>query len=995
MNPRIHPFRLVAAFVAANVTPLVHAGTLWDGGATDDLFGSGDNWDPNGAPSPGSTVDLTFAGTTRLTPNNNYTPFDDFRNLDFAAGAGSFVITGNAIDLFGRVENQGTNLQTVSIALAINAGQPKTGEFNPVNGDLLINGSDVFTNGNSLQIWGNNSKTVTFNTVISQAGGITVNQNSNVVLLGANTYTGNTAINAGTLSVGNGGTTGQLGTGAVSIAGGSTLTFNRSDALSVSNAISGAGAVVTGGGGTITFGNQKIYTGGTTINSGILDLTGGGGGSGTIRGTATVNTGGTLRLSTGDATGWAGGSAALTTINLNGGTLNINTTANQTLGGAVINMTGGSITGVANSNLDFFNGTSALNVLSSAATSTISGTRINLRQNGGVTFNVADGASATDLLVSSVISNSAGFTGNNLKKTGLGTMQISAANTFNTAIEVQQGRLLVTGFNGLLNVSGVTVSSGATLELGATNIFVGGHGTALANSRVLTINGGTLLMNGSFDSRFGNVILNNGATWTSNRALTAWDALLGNTSTGAATVSVTGTGASTMNGSGGIHLQGFQNFAVDNVTGDAATDLNVTMRLDNAGNAGGTGGITKSGAGTMLLNGQNTYTAGSVVDAGILAVDGNQQSNRLTNNHAVTVNGGAFEIRGVNALPTAGNAVDVTVNAGGSLNVVSGGSAAIGSGGESHGHVRNLNLNGGSVNLSYSGIGSAYNGESLQLNGTVTVGGSAASTIQSSGNTSNSGIALAGNRTFTVNDVTGNGASDLIVSAELENTDTSPGDDGFTKGGAGTMELTVANSYSGVTNVQQGTLKLGASGSIASSSQIILGANTTLDVSAVSGGWTLGASQTLSGSGTVLGSTTVAGTLNIGSSPGAMNVTGDLGLGNLSIWNVEIGGTGLLDFDRLLVSGQLAAGGTINISLINSFVPATSDSFQIANFGSFVDNGYTFNFSSAPLSGGQSWETGSFATNGTITVVPEPGVFGLAGLGFAGLMLRRRRASGR
>lgn len=991
MNPRILNFRLVAAFVAANVTPLVHAGTLWDGGAGDDLFGSGDNWDPNGAPSPGNTVDLTFGGTTRLTPNNNYTAFDDFRNLDFLAGAGSFVISGNAIDLFGRVENQGTNLQTVSIALAINAGQPKTGEFNPVNGDLLINGSDVFTNGNTVQIWGNNGKTVTFNTIISQAGGLTVNQNSNVVLLGANTYGGTTAINAGTLTVGNGGTAGQLGTGAVSIATGSSLTFNRSDAVSVTNAISGAGSVAVTGGGTVTFSNQKTHSGGTTIGTGILDLTGGGGSAGTIRGTATVNAGGTLRLSTGDATGWAGGSSALTTINLNGGTLNINTTSNQTLGGAVINMTGGSITGVANSNLDFFNNTSALNVLSSATTSTISGTKINLRQNGGVTFNVADGASATDLLVSSVISNSAGFTGNNLKKTGAGTMQLSAVNTFNTAIEVQQGRLLVTGFNGLLGASGVTVSSGATLELGATNIFVGGHGSAMANSRVLTINGGTLLMNSSFDSRFGNVTLNNGATWTSNRALTAWDALLGNTSTGAATVSVTGTGASTMNGSGGIHLQGLQNFAVDNVTGDAAADLVVTMRLDNAGNAGGTGGITKSGAGTMLLNGQNTYTGGTVVNAGILAVDGNQQSNRLTANHAVTVNGGAFEIRGVNALPTAGSAVDVTVNAGGSLNVVSGGSAAIGAGGESHTHVRNLNLNGGAVNLSHSGAGNAYNGESFQLNGNVVVSGSSASTIQSSAGTGVSGVALAGNRTFTVNDVTGTTASDLVVSAELENTDTSPADDGFTKAGAGTMELTTANSYSGVTNVQEGTLKLGASGSIATSSQIILGASTTLDVSAVSGGWTLGASQTLSGTGTVVGDSTIAGTLNIGSSPGVMNVAGDLGLGSLSTWNVELGGTSLIDFDRLLVSGELAAGGTINVSLINSFAPATSDSFKIADFASFVNNGFTFNFSSAPLSGGQSWDTSGFATTGTIGVVPEPGVFWLIGLGFAGAALRRRR----
>ena len=56
-----------------------------------------------------------------------------------------------------------------------------------------------------------------------------------------------------------------------------------------------------------------------------------------------------------------------------------------------------------------------------------------------------------------------------------------------------------------------------------------------------------------------------------------------------------------------------------------------------------------------------------------------------------------------------------------------------------------------------------------------------------------------------------------------------------------------------------------------------------------------------------------------------------------------------------------------------------------------MNNGYTFNFSSAPLAGGQSWDTSTFATNGTIAVVPEPGVFWLIGLGFAGAALRRRR----
>lgn len=202
------------------------AGTTWDGGGTDNNWSTSENWTPDGAPSVGNTIDLTFDGVTRLNSINDYTAFDDFHSLTFAATAGAFNLSGSAIDLFGKIENYSATAQTISMDLAINGGQSGTGEFNPVNGDIIINSSNVFTNGNTLHVYGVNGKTVTFgaSTVISQTGHFNVEQASNVIFLGNNTYSGTTNVLAGSLTVGNGGTSGALGSGTVTVASGATLT---------------------------------------------------------------------------------------------------------------------------------------------------------------------------------------------------------------------------------------------------------------------------------------------------------------------------------------------------------------------------------------------------------------------------------------------------------------------------------------------------------------------------------------------------------------------------------------------------------------------------------------------------------------------------------------------------------------------------------------------------------------------------------------------------
>src|SRR5207247_2043306 len=114
---------------------------------------------------------------------------------------------------------------------------------------------------------------------ISGTGSLTQSGSGTLILTNANSYTGTTLINAGTLQVGNGGASGTLGTGAVT--DNATLVFNRSDTFTVTNAISGTGSLTQSGSGTLIFTNANIYTGTTVISAGTLQV-GNGGASGTL-----------------------------------------------------------------------------------------------------------------------------------------------------------------------------------------------------------------------------------------------------------------------------------------------------------------------------------------------------------------------------------------------------------------------------------------------------------------------------------------------------------------------------------------------------------------------------------------------------------------------------------------------------------------------------------------------------------------------------------------
>ena len=353
------------------------------------------------------------------------------------------------------------------------------------------------------------------------------------------------------------------------------------------------------------------------------------------------------------------------------------------------------------------------------------------------------------------ISSAAIFSG--LYKVGTGSLKLTNANTFSSGVSILSGAIILSGGSDRLPV-------GAALSLGS------GTGS------------GKLVLGDSSGAV--------GQTLTS--------------------IGVNGTGTS--------------NAIVGGGSSPSTLTVNLTADAVYSGKIGGTAAnenslnLAKTGAAVLTLNGANSFTGTTTIHGGTLAVDGNQVKNRLCNNHSVRINsGGVFEIRGVNALPNSTNAVDVTVNSGGMLTVVSGTSAYGGS--QSHAHLRNLTLSGGTVGLVYAGTGTAYSGESFQLNGNVTVNGSSASSIQGTGTTATTGVALSGNNIFTINDVTNNADADLVVSVELENKDS--GANGLIKDGTGSMALTGTNTYTGDTTVTGGTLSLGGS-AIADTNKLIV-----------------------------------------------------------------------------------------------------------------------------------------------------------------------------
>ncbi|MFD0895456.1 autotransporter-associated beta strand repeat-containing protein [Luteolibacter ambystomatis] len=164
------------------------------------------------------------------------------------------------------------------------------------NGAIRVDGTSTVFSGSvnmsaDVRIGAGSSVSPVFSGVVAGVGNLEINGAANVsgtiIFSGNNTYTGTTTITTGVLQIGNGGTSGTLGVGGP-VTNNATLRFNRTNAHTVANNISGTGSVVHTGTGTTTLAGSNTYSGGTTLTAGTLSL----GSSTAIGTTGTISFGG-------------------------------------------------------------------------------------------------------------------------------------------------------------------------------------------------------------------------------------------------------------------------------------------------------------------------------------------------------------------------------------------------------------------------------------------------------------------------------------------------------------------------------------------------------------------------------------------------------------------------------------------------------------------------------------------------------------------------------
>ena len=405
--------------------------------------------------------------------------------------------------------------------------------------------------------------------VISGSGSFTKVGSGTLTFSTNNTYTGDTAISAGTLTVSgtladatdviNSGTydvdvtdtiQSLSGSGAVELAGGITLTTGDSGNDTISGIISGTGALTKAGSGTLTLSAINTYSGSTTLSAGAISIS------------SSANLGAIP------------GSADADNIIFNGGTLN--TTGTFTLG----SNKGITLTGDGTINTDSSTTLTYGGVITGSSNLTKSGTGTFLLT-GANTYTGDTTISAGTFRVSGTLADTTDVINS-------GTYDIDATDTVQSlsgsgAVELANGITLTTGDSGNDTVSGVISGAGSLTKVGSGTLTLSGTNTYTGDT---TISAGKITVSGTLADTTD--VVNSGI----------YD------------VDSTDT-IQSLSGSGGVELAS----STILTTGDPGNDT-------VSGVISGSGSLTKAGTGILTLSGSNTFSGNTTISTGTLKLTG-------------------------------------------------------------------------------------------------------------------------------------------------------------------------------------------------------------------------------------------------------------------------------------------------------------------------------------------------------------------------------------
>jgi hypothetical protein len=272
------------------------------------------------------------------------------------------------------------------------------------------------------------------------------------------------------------------------------------------------------------------------------------------------------------------------------------------------------------------------------------------------------------------------------------------------------------------------------------------------------------------------------------------------------------------------------------------------------------------------------------------------------------------------------------------------------SGGVQSGSGSTTISSGATFSLDSSSSALTLSGRTVNNAGTATWTGSGALQLNGGANWNNSGLFNAQNNASittsssvifsnsgTFRKSVGTGTTTFGSGVTFTNTGQVDLQTGTLSLGAGSSSGTMSLS-SGTTLSFTGGFTLTSASTISGSGSVVFSSGTnTLGGSITASSVTIQSGATVSGSATITSSVTNSGTIYVGG-PGAtgrLTINGNFTQTSQGILNMEIAGlTAATQFDQLAISGTATLAGTLNVQLLNGFIPASGNSFAVLTFGS-------------------------------------------------------------